>query len=638
MLRNHLLIAIRHLLRHKVYSAINIFGLAIGLAASAVIFLWVRYEYSFDRHHEKADRIFRIIREIKAEDGSSRFSSGISGPLAPSIQEKLPGIEESVRMWRKRVWVQSGGKGFDQIVCLADSSLLRVFTIPLVVGDQAAALAEPNAVIISRSMATRFFADEDPIGSILDLQDIRYFTGKYRVSAVMEDIPETSSHPFPFDCVFSTLPEPPIPTWQWQGFSDSIQSYLLLSKATRKNALAQKVANHRSDFLSERAAAARTYHLQPLGEVHLHSTTDFRSLSTDVGQTKTSYGNVRTVYFLSTAACLILFVAAVNFVNLTTARATRRAREVGVRKAVGAPRLQLIRQYLLESVVVAGLSGILAIGLVEIGVRVLTELPPWLAETRDLPFLLLPTCVVVGLIAGTYPAFYLSAFNPVRVLKGSIQTSAGRSKARGGLVLTQFAISILLLVGTLTVGRQMRFILNKNLGFDREHVVATDIFRRDPDRTLLRRYEIVKQELLKHPDIVAATGYQNRVGLGDQGPVGERWNVKKGGSGESLRMGTLVIDEDFLKTMGTRLLTGRNLDRPGDIFETGVAGEGRGVDWEQSISILLNESAVQKLGWENPIGKVLTMGRGMPATVVGVVEDFHMGSLHDDIGPMIVLS
>lgn len=203
MLRNQLLVTLRYLFRHKVYSAINIFGLAIGLAASAMIFTWVRYEYSFDRH-EKGDRIYRVIQEVQDEDGSSRYGSGTLGPVARALQDRYPGIEESVRLWPKRVWIQSGDKGFDQIACLADSNLLRVFSIPLAVGDSRVALAEPNSIIISKSMAKKFFANEDPVGKVLDLQDSRYFTGQYRVSAVMEDLPATLSYPFPFDCVFSS--------------------------------------------------------------------------------------------------------------------------------------------------------------------------------------------------------------------------------------------------------------------------------------------------------------------------------------------------------------------------------------------------------------------------------------------------
>ena len=637
MLRNQLLVAIRYLLRHKVYSAINIFGLAVGLAASATIFNWVRYEYSFDRH-EKAGRIYRIIQETNNDDGGLTFSSGTSGRQTLTLAERFPEIEEVVRLWPKRVWVQYDDRGFDQVVCLADSSLLRVFTLPLVAGDPIVALAEPNGIIISRTMAAKFFGEKDPLGATLDLQDSRYFTGQYRVTGVMADTPPTTSHPFPFDCVFSTLPTPPIPRGIWNANwpYSGIQSFVLVRPRSNINALAKKVAEYVPDFVPEGEDSPWTLLLQPLDRVHLHSTTDYPNLQTEF-VAGARYGNARTVYFLSSAAILILFVAGVNFVNLTTARATRRAREVGVRKAVGAPRQQLIRQYLTESVMMATLSGLLAAGLIQ-AVRPFFDLPAGMLETGDLPLFLLPAVVLVGLIAGCYPAFYLSAFDPVRVLKGSTLTGDSRSRIRGSLVLIQFAISIFLLIGTLTVTDQMRFILTRDLGFDREHIVLTDIFRRDPDRTLLRRYDVVKQELLKHPDVLAATGYKIRLGLGEQGPVGETWDSQPEGSGETLQMGSLVIDDDFLNTMGTRLLMGRNLDRPEDEFVTGVPGEPGGFDWDpQSIAILLNESAVRRLGWDKPLGRTVDfVNDRLQATVVGVVEDFHMGSLHDGIGPMFL--
>ena len=635
MLRNQLVLAIRLLLRHKIYSAINIFGLAVGLGASAMIFSWVRYEYSFDQHHEKADRIYRIIREVRIEEGGSTFKSGTGGRPAPALQEQIPDIEEIARLWPKRAWVQHGDRGFDQVACMADSSLLRVFTIPLLAGDPNVALAQPNAILISRSMAARFFGDTDPLGAILDLQDSRYFTGQYQVTGIMEDNPGTLSHPFPFDCVFTTLPIPPRPREVWEdGWGGGVQSFVLLRPKSDVRAVSTRVREFVNDTFPDGPRKQRlTFHLQPLNRIHLHSTTDYllRTESTSGAP----YGNARTVTFLSMAAFLTLFVAAVNFVNLTTARATRRAREVGVRKAVGAPRSQLIRQYLVESVVVAGLSGILAVGLIEFGVRILTrffELPPGVAETRDLLLMLFPTCAIVGLIAGSYPALYLSAFDPVRVLKGSPQSGASRSRARGALVLAQFAVSILLLIGTITITQQMRFILSKDLGFNREHVVLTDIFRRDPDRTLLNQYDVVKRELLKNPDVLAATGYQSRMGLGEQGPAGPMEGVRPEGSGEPLPMGTLVVDEDFLRTMGTRLLTGRNLDRLEDVYDNDHPIQGN----EQSIAILLNESAVRRLGWDDPVGKTLEMYPNTRATVVGMVEDFHMGSLREEIRPMML--
>ena len=642
MLRNQLVVAIRYLLRHKIYSAINIFGLAIGLAASAMIFTWVRYEYSFDQHHGKTDRIYRLIRKVQNEDGSLSFISGTRGPVAPALQDRFPGIEETVRLWPKQIWIQSGEKGFDQIACLADSNLLGVFSIPLEVGDPAFALAEPNAIIISTGMATKFFGNADPIGETLDLQDSRYFTGEYRVSAIMKNLPATASYPFPFDCVFSTLPKTVMPRRYWENYvpSEHIESFLLLQPETSIDRLSGKLENFAPDFLIPETAAVTRYRLQPLDRVHLHSTADYPNILT--GSIRgASYGNARTVYFLSTAACLILFVASINFVNLTTARAIRRAREVGVRKAVGAPRRQLIRQYLTESVLVALISGTFAVGLIELGVRVITrffELPPGMAQTGDVPLMLLPTCIAVGLLAGCYPALYLSAFDPVRVLKGSTQTGDTRSRARGGLVLAQFAISILLLIGTLTVAQQMSFIFHKDLGFDRDHVVITDIFRRDPDRTLLRRYDVVKQELLKHPDVLGATGYKLRLGLGERGSLGDVRTIKDHTTGEWLQMAVSSSTTISCRRWERACSRGANLDRPEDALFTGPPDEPGAYDLDnEKVAILLNQSAVRRFGFENPLGMTFDMGfRNTVATVVGIVEDFHMGSLHEEIGPMFL--
>lgn len=637
MFKNYLTVTLRNLLRHKAYSAISIFSLAIGLAASAIIFNWVRYEYSFDLHNENVDRIYRIITEIKNKEGDSTYRSGTGGKLAPAFKEHIPEIEEVARLWLKRIWVQYGDQGFEQVACLADSSLLRVFTIPLLAGDPNVALAQPNGIVISRTMAAKFFGDADPLGATLDLQDSFYFTGQYQVTGIMEDTPKTAFHTF--DCVFSTLPIPPRPRLHWEETwgGRHIQSFVMLRPKANIEAVSAKVRELDNYLFPEDVETQReTFHLQPLNRVHLHATTDFPNLHT-VRIAGAPYGNVKMIYFLLAAAVLTLLIAGVNFVNLTTARATRRAREVGVRKAIGAPRLELIQQYLLESVVVSGFSGILSLGLIEIGVRILTrffELPPGITETQNLPMMLLPTCVIVGLIAGSYPAFYLSSFDPVEVLKGSSpRMGTSRSKAHSALVFTQFSISILLLIATLTVTQQMRFIIDKNLGFDQEHIVLTDIFRRDPDRTLLNRYDTVKQELLKHPDVLSATGYQSRLGLGEHGPAGPMEWVLPEGFEERFQMGNLVIDEDFLQTMGTRLLMGRNLDRPEDTFDGDYPPE----SGEQSIAILLNESAARRLGWGDPIGKTLKIHLKTWATVVGVVEDFHIGSLHEKIEPMFLV-
>ena len=629
MFRNQLLVGLRALIRSKTYSAINIFGLAVGLAVAASIFSWVQHELGYDRQHEKYDRIYRIVRETSPNGGS--YSSGTIGRLGPALKTNFPEIEEVVRMslgagYTGAPWVKYNDRLFPQAACTADSSIFRVFTLPLAMGDPETALHGPDSVVLTREMVRKFFGDEDPIGKHIHFGRKTVWDHDYRVTGVLEDLPSTMSYPFPFDCLVTTVPKG-ISTWGWyraRQWGSTIQTFVLVRPQTDVDDLSRRIASFRPDYVPEGANGSRLS-LQPLSRVHLYTNQDYGHVVNGT-VVPSRYGSIQSVFFLGSIAVLVLLIACINFVNLSTARATRRAHEIGVRKVAGATRTQLIRQHLLESVLMTLLAGTLAFGLVQlshfIGFETVQSSPTTVA------CVIAGMCLTVGICAGAYPAFYLSRFDPVRAFRGQTAADPGNQRFRSTLVLAQFAVSIFLLIGTFVVSGQMRFIREVDRGIDTEYVVMTDIFRSHTDRTLIQQYDAVKRAFMQHPNVIRVTGYkENRVGLG---PI-HTFPVRPEGWTERVRAQRLEIDEDFLETMDLQLLEGQNLGMPGTeaIFVRRA--------YPQPVHILVNETAVKRFGWDaddgGPIGKTLDSKGFVFGIVVGVVEDFHTQSLHAPIAP-----
>ena len=618
MFRNYLTVGIRNLLRHKGYSTINVLGLAIGIACCILILLYVQDELSYDRYHEKSDRIYRLV-ESATVAGRPIEAAVTPPPWAPVMAEEFPEIEQITRLkppgsrWLIRY---EENRFYERYFVFADSSVFDIFTIPLLQGNAKTALTEPGAVVLSESMAAKYFGDENPVGKVITGDDLYEFT----ITGIMADMPGNSHFHFDFLASYASLApynlynEPS--TMQNQGFNHDVFTYLLLREGQEPEDLERKfpefLDRHLGDMLEGIGIVARPF-LQPITDIHLHS-----NMEAELGPNS----DIRYVYIFSSLAVFVLLIACVNFMNLSTARSARRAQEVGIRKVLGAQRQQLIRQFTGESIFLSVIALVIALAAVHL------LLPPfnavsgkslamdyqsiWLAPT------LVAIALLTGIVAGGYPAFILSSFRPVAVLTGALKAGAAQSLLRKILITFQFIISIIMITGTVVVLDQLEYMQNKNLGFDKENVVIVRL----PDAEAIKGYTAFKNAVLQYPEILNAStstsvpGGQPSLNLvtpegvpEDQSPVYQ----------------VIWSDYDFIETLGVEMAAGRTFSR-----EFG----------SDSTACLINMATVRSLGWENPIGMTFKI-TGMqdsspPFEVIGVMEDFHNKSLHQPIEPLMI--
>ena len=610
MLKNYLTIALRTLQRHRGYTFINIAGLGLGLAACLLILLYVQDERSYDRYHTQGDRIYRVAAGTEGETigGHFRGIARVSGPWAPNLQADLPEVEQAVRFqnfgntlfrYEQESFYLSGGFA-------TDGNVFQVFDYGLRQGDPATALTQPNSIVLTASLAERLFGDRDAMGRVLDLSGT-----EYTVTGVMADVPTQSHFTFPFLVSLTSFPADGLQAnWQRAQF----YTYVLLASGATPEALAAKIPGWLAGYVGDEHAEGVVPILQPLYAIYLTS-----DLFREIGPT----GNAEYLAIFSVVALFILLIACVNFMNLATARAAQRAREVGVRKTAGASRAMLVVQFLGEAVVLTALAAVLALGLVSLLLPLFNELTQ---KTLTMAALLQPAFVLgllglvisVGVLAGSYPAFVLSGFRPAAVLKGSFQL-AGNARLRQGLVVVQFALSAFLLIATGIVFQQLDFIQGKDLGFNQEQLVVIPI----RDNVMREQAETVKARLRALPGVAAVSASANMPGGTDYGIP-----IQPEGIPDDERPTTriLVIDEDFLDTYEMELAEGRNFSED---FSTDAGG-----------AFLLNETAVQALGWDGVAleKQVAMLGVGIgPSPVVGVVRDFHFRSMHEEIGPLVFM-
>ena len=612
MLKNYLKIALRNILRHKGYSLINVLGLAIGMACCILILLYVQDELSYDRYHENADRVYRLATDRIVGDKSIQSAQTPTawGPALVSdysevvsmVRFKTPNSRWLIKYEEKEFWE----KGF----FFADSTVFDIFSYSFVQGNPRTALNGPNKVVINESTARKYFGDDNPMGKIFNAEDFLMLT----VTGIVEDMPENSHFHYDFLVSFASLGPGPgsnmygnLYNPEFRGFQATnpiIYTYLMLQEGASAVAFEEKLPAFIEKYLQ---TASFQPFLQPITDIHLHS-----ALNAEME----ANSDIQYIYIFSALALIIIIIACINFMNLATARSANRAREVGMRKVVGANRSHLIRQFIGESMVLAVIALVVSIGLCYLMLPFLN----YLAEksmTLDfgdgtLVAGLVGIALVVGFLAGSYPAFFLSSFQPVTVLKGSMKAGAGNTMLRKVLVVGQFAMSILMIVGTVTVYNQLDYVRNKKLGFNKEHVVTlrlANIF-------ISQRYDqSFKNVVIEHPDILGATGASSMPGdLIGTASIREK----------RLTLQALNADYDYIPTMGIELAAGRNYSRD------------FGTDAQEAI--ILNETAVRELGWDDPVGKKITFTgpQANERTVIGVVKDFHMKSLHQKIEPLMM--
>ena len=630
MIKNYLTVAVRNLMRHKLYTSINVLGLAIGLACGILILLYIQQEFSVDRDHTLGDRIYKVIRE---ERGSTQttYGSGTSGALGPALEETFPEVETTVRIWQQwGVSAKYGERQGQYISALVDDNFLDVFDFPLIKGDLETAFRLPYSAVITDDMAQHLFGDTDPMGKTFSI-DIRSFPGEYTVTGIVKKSHLSSDLYLPSDLYFQILLTtiPPVGETQeawtmWKPLQlwRPIKTYVLLKAEQNAEILQAKMQSLLRSYMGDEVAAKNTYHLQPLHRVYLYGESDFNPAANSP---------IQKIYMLTVIGLIVVVIACVNFTNLATARAVTRKREVGVRKVVGAHRLQLMVQFLSESLLLTCATLLIALALVEICLPlfnqfVYSDLHLNAAIVIAGAPAVLTLTLIVGLLAGWYPAFFLSSFRPVTALKSSAFSSPGSTGLRKGLVVFQFGMSILLVICTLVVYQQLRFIDTKDMGFTRDHIVSLPIFLRDfkkesnPQMRLSARHQMVKQVFLEHPNILSASALRYRI-MGYGGlprliwPNGDRTKER------TIRINE--VDDSFFETFDIPLLRGRT-------FSADVASD-------TSQAIILNETAVRLLGWEDdPIGKQIKSPefQNQTLTVIGVVKDYHSLTLREEIAPM----
>jgi putative ABC transport system permease protein len=608
MIRNYLKIAFRNLWRHKSFSLINIVGLAVGMTAFLLILMYVTFELSYDNFHTKSDQVYRLNVDIKSANDLMKLSIS-SAPMGPALKTDFPEVLDYARVFSYGdvVKVKDQQPFQEDRVFIADPSFFSVFSFPLIKGDQKTSLKNPFSIVLSQSTAKKYFGTADPIGKTV------VFSDKYpmQVTGVAKDVPANSQ--FKFDILYSasTLEKMfPGRLEQWGNFGN--YTYLLLAKGTDAAKLQAKFPAFLKKHISEKDrknGEDYSLFLKPLKDAYMDTRGGIEQ------------GSMSNVYIFSIVALFILLIAAINFINLTTARATERAKEVGVRKVIGAARSQLTMQFLGESVILCIISFVCSIALVTLLLPLFNQLSGKIVSQGIVEhgyiFILFIISLFIGLAAGAYPALALSGFKPVVVLKGKFSSSAKGTLLRKGLVVFQFTISIVLIVGTLVVYNQLNFMRNQPLGFDKSQMLTIDF---GGDDNVIKSYESIKNEFKAIPNVMAISMSSGVPGGGNANAHSELENRQ--GTMQPMNINMYNIDYDFIKLFGMKVIAGR-------AFSTDFATD-------STKSIIINEATVKNLGYASPndaIGKKFSQW-GRDGKIVGVVKDFHYRSLQQNVEPL----
>jgi len=624
MIRNYIKTAIRSLSKNKGFTAINVLGLALGLASCLLIIFYVFDELNYDRYNTKADRIYRVNEDIRFGGNSNSYAVA-PAPLASALKSDFPEIEQVVR-FRSRggFQVKKGNQNIQEDkVVYADPGLFKVFTLPIIDGDPVTALNDTHSVVITEKAAQKYFNRTNVVGQILTIND----TSLYKITGVIKDIPKQSHFNFDFFISMASTPEGKDDAW----FSSNFNTYVLLRPGTDFNKFQAKIPaffeSHAGPQLQsvlhltfakfEQGGNYFRINFTPLTKIHLYSNRE-----AELGMN----GDIEFIYMFSAIALFILLIACVNFMNLSTARSTNRAREVGVRKVLGSPRKYLIAQFLTESIIVTLIGAIIAFFAAwallplfnqmsgkELTITVQTMV--WIVP------LMIALVLIIGALAGSYPALFLSGFQPIEVLKGKLASGFKGGMLRSFLVVFQFTISIFLIIGTLVIYNQLKYIQSKDLGYNRNEVFTVWNVNVLGNNTKAFKQEIKQLIGVQNATMTGAlpnTGYWNSSTV-FKGPIADQKN--------SVLSQGWIVDEDYIATLGMKMQLGRNFSRdmPTD-----------------STAIVINETAEKMLGFKNPINQLIYYPQDSKALVlkpyhiIGVMKDFNFQSLRANVTPLIL--
>lgn len=611
MIRNYFKVAWRNLVHNKVFSAINITGLAIGITCCLLMVLYLQHELSYDKFHRNADRIVRVAMEYSFSGGELSKGNYTSTKVFPAFKRNFPEVEDGVRMSDRDMLVKSGDKIFlEKKFLWADSTFFNVFTFKLLRGNPNEVLKAPRNVVLSQSAAKKYFGEHDPVGKTLLVSSDQE---EYVVTGIAEDCPSNSQIKFDLLGSFSSFG----PAQEQTYFNANYTTYLLLKNEDAITSLQGKIQPFmKKEMVNDRAAFV-DFKLEPFTRIHLHSPyTGFEPNS-----------NIRYIYIIAGIAILLLAIACFTYINLSTARSVERAREVGIRKVSGAYRSQVFYQFISESIVVTAIALVLSIGLLAFVLPAFNQV-----AGKELKFeqvtqtsviaITLTLALVIALLAGSYPALVLSRFQPIKVLKGSFRNTSSGTLLRKSLIVFQFAISVFLIVSTIIIHGQLHYIQNKKLGYDREHVLLLNI-----DSKIMKTMDLVRNELKSNPDILY-------VSKANSAPVNipGGYSMSRADINKPMNVKATPIDDEYVKASGIELIAGNDLS-PQDVKDANQD------DYSKNYyHFLLNESAVKMFGWtpEQAVGQKVFLGEQRPGIIKGVVRDFHFASLHTPVGPLVL--
>ncbi len=614
MLPNVVKVALRNIRRHKGYAFINITGLAIGMACTLMILVYVANELSFENFHALRKRIYRVETDFGTGTGQIRFAGAMEA-LGPAMKASIPEVEDAVRLqWDSEARIRIGDQTFqEKNFFFADPSLFHIFSFSLTKGNLSSVLREPFSAVISETVAEKYFGQEDPVGKVFDYHD----NHTIQVQGVMRDVPMNTHLRCDILVSYTSLESVSRASanpWMRVG---EVFTYLLLKEQTPSAGLIDKMNELLAENSNPFFAKLITFHLRPISDIYMNA-----DAIVDLGPK----GNRNYVVVFSIVACFVLVIACFNFMNLATAHSMRRMKEVGMRKALGAKRFQLIRQFLGESLIIAFIAVVFGLLLFELGYPVLnTFLQNHLSIGQQhywYLFILIPgMTLIVGLLAGSYPAFFLSRFTPVEGLDTRGSSPSKPSTLRKVLVIAQFTLSIGLIAGTTVIFKQLHFMQTTDLGFsERDVLVVPFKIEHAEDR---EKYDLLRDRLLQNADVMAVSGAYAFPGILSK----ETKTVQRPGAGdqEPFTIQSVAVDYDFASVMGLDILQGRNFSRT--------------ISTDETRGVLINQEAARRLQLSEPVGEKLIIpmaGAAVEVTVLGVVRDFHIQSLREKIGPLLL--
>ncbi|UCE40280.1 MAG: ABC transporter permease [Candidatus Aminicenantes bacterium] len=588
MIKNYLKIAFRVIKKHKGYSFINITGLAVGIACCVLILLWVQDELRFNRFHKNYKEIYRTTLNLEG-----RWTTSSPWALAPILKREYPEIQAATRYRDNDLLFTYEDKSFYEDTAFVDPDFFDIFTFPLGKGDQDSPFPTLDSIVITERTATKYFGSDDPLGKTLTASN----RTKLTVTGIIKNIPSNSTLTFDILASVKLFGEETLNSWALES-----GTFILLQKNASPDALGEKIAGITMEY-DKRTNKKVVTGIQPLSRIHLYSLE--------------GRGNIIYIYIFSTIALFILLIACINFMNLSTARGSTRAKEVGLRKVVGAHRQHVINQFYGESLLLSFVSLLIAIVLVYLLLPAFNNLAQKSMQLdlgRNLPILLglLGITLFTGIVSGSYPAMFLSSFRPANVIKGTHFTHSSKSMLRKVLVVTQFSIAIVLIIGTIVTAKQLNYIRNKELGFNRQHVISLPM-----NPALRESYEAFKNEALNHHSIIHVTSAQNRpTQVGNINPV--YWEGKGPEQYEVIKF--ISCDHDYIKTFEMEMAQGRDFSRD---FPTDLQ------------NYIVNEEAVKLMGLEDPVGKLFSIWQN-EGQIIGVVKNFHSRPLHNEIEPLVL--